>query len=345
MTTLRTGPGLTALMTLPGIGAKRALALATAYPTWDALTAATADDLAAHVGRATADRLTATIPTTPPVVDLPDGVRLVSILDPDYPTLLRTIPDPPPLLWVAGTLPPDGPALAIVGTRHPTRFGTSVAAAAAQAAARNSIAVISGLAHGIDATAHRATLDAGGRTWAVLGQGVDTLDATGLRTDLARDILRSGGGLIAEVPPGTPVAGHQLTRRNRLQSGLSQATLIAQSGVATANQPAGTMHTARYTVEQGRVLAVARPAGADATDERCAGNMALTHPHGMDPAAVHATGKIAAALATRRPAADLVIDGPQDLGILVAAVIDRYEAGSGSLPESLSESVESPALF
>lgn len=333
-------------MTLPGIGVKRALALADTYLTWDALTKATIDQVAATVGPATATKAFADLPADAPVQDLPDEVHIISIREPGYPNLLRSIPDAPPLLWFTGTLPPeDMPALAVVGTRHPTAYGTAVAQMAGTGAAEHGIAVISGLALGSDSIGHRAALDAGGATWAVLGQGVDTLPASGDRAELAARIIGNGGGLISELPPGVQVAGHQLTRRNRLQSGMSQAILIAQTGLGTPEQAAGTMHAAKYALAQGRTLAVARPSGTWATEEKSAGNMVLSDPNGMDPSLMYLTGHAATLIAARRPAADVVINSRDDLPGLFATVkaihANRNDQGTDQVAEGSLE----PALF
>lgn len=343
MTDLTSGQGVAALLSLPGVGAKRALLLADAFGTWEALTAAGAEEIAAVIGNAAGHNLHGTIPPYAPDPDLPDGVRIISIREPDYPAILATIPDPPPLLWVAGTLPdPNRPALAVVGTRHPTGYGQAVTTMTAAGAIEHGIQIISGLALGVDSLAHQAAVDAAQPTWAILGQGVDTLGAHGARTELAQQILLGGGGLIAEVPCGTPVAGHQLTRRNRLQSGLSDATVIAQSGIATPDQPAGTMHTARYAIQQHRLLVVARPSGTWASEDRSAGNLALTDPTGMDPALVYATGQTAETIAARRPVADVTIHGRDDLPGLYQAVRERYDARGATVSGS-PEPV--PALF
>lgn len=233
----------------------------------------------------------------------------IGIDAPGYPAGLRSIPSPPKTLWVRGTLPPAA-AVAVVGTRHPSRFGRSVADAAARSAVAAGLAVISGLAAGIDTVAHESALAAGGLTWAVLGSGVDVPTPIS-NAALAEEIVARGGGLIAEVPLGTPVGRQQLVARDRIQSGLSLAVVICQCETSS-----GAMHTARFAVVQGRLLVVVRPRGPDGAVTACSGNVALADPNGCDPALLSATGRTAELLRARRPMADVVIDDREELAEL-----------------------------
>ena len=240
----------------------------------------------------------------------------IGIGEPGYPANLRSIPFPPKVLWVRGALPPVG-AVAIVGTRHPTRFGRSVAHAAACSAVAAGLAVISGLAAGIDTVAHESTLAAGGRTWAVLGSGVDVPTPVS-NIVLAEEIVASGGGLLAEVPPGTPVGRRRLVARDRIQSGLSLAVVICQCEISS-----GAMHTARFAAIQGRILVVVRPREPGRAVTACTGNVALADPNGCDPALLSATGKTAELIRARRPVADVVIDSRDEL----AELLERLRPG------------------
>ena len=215
-----------------------------------------------------------------------------------------------------GALPPVG-AVAIVGTRHPKRFGRSVAHAAACSAVAAGLAVISGLAAGIDTVAHESALAAGGRTWAVLGSGVDVPTPVS-NAVLAEEIVASGGGLLAEVPPGTPVGRRHLVARDRIQSGLSLAVVICQCEISS-----GAMHTARFAAIQGRLLVVVRPRGPGRAVTACTGNVALADPNGCDPALLSATGKTAELIRARRPMADVVIDSRDEL----AELLERLQPG------------------
>ena len=154
----------------------------------------------------------------------------------------------------------------------------------------------------------------------VLGSGVDRPDPSANRL-LADAILSAGGGLLAEVPLGTHPAARTLVARNRLQAGLARATIIPQTGV-----PGGTLHTARFTLEQQRVLAVLRPPEGAAGDPAFAGNVALTNPRGCDPKILGASGPSAKRIATRRPVADVVLNGADDLANLWARLQQPAES-------------------
>ncbi|TFG87833.1 MAG: DNA-protecting protein DprA [Gemmatimonadales bacterium] len=174
---------------------------------------------------------------------------LLTLLDPDYPPLLKTIPDPPVLLYGVGRRP-GGEALAVVGSRQPSETGRHAAATLAGEVAAHGIAIISGLARGIDTAAHRGALEAGGTTIAVLGCGIDRVYPPENRRLFAR--IRAEGTILSEYPPGSePLAGH-FPGRNRIISGLSRGTLIVE-----ATPDSGSLITAELALEQGReVLAV-----------------------------------------------------------------------------------------
>jgi DNA processing protein len=234
------------------------------------------------------------------------GAELIGVGTAGYPANLASVASPPKRLWVRGTLPPLG-AVAIVGSRNPTPFGRRVAEWAAAGAVQAGFGVVSGLAAGIDTVAHRSALEAGGRTWAVLGSGVD-IPTPASNAALAEEILEKGGGLITELPPGTPVTRRQLIARDRIQSGLSLAVVVCQCETTS-----GTMHTARFALLQQRLLVVVRPQGAESESAANSGNVALSDPNGCDPALLSATGKAAEMIRERRPVADLVIEDRHEL--------------------------------
>lgn len=143
------------------------------------------------------------------------------------------------------------PKVAVVGSRKITPYGTQVTAQLARDLARHGVVIISGLAYGVDATAHRAALEAGGLTIAVLPSSISEIYPATHR-GLAQQIVKGGGALISEYPEGTPTMKHNFIGRNRIVSGMSDALLITE-----AAENSGTMHTARFALEQGKeVLAV-----------------------------------------------------------------------------------------
>jgi len=174
------------------------------------------------------------------------GAEFLTLLDEDYPESLRNIPDPPLTLYIRGELSPgDRHALGLVGTRKATTYGRDVAGKLAEDLAVQGIAVISGLAYGIDAAAHRGALKGGGRTLAVLGSGVDVIYPASHR-QLAQEI-RHQGALISEYPPGALPEGRNFPRRNRLISGLSLGILVIQAPLTS-----GAIITANIAGEQGK---------------------------------------------------------------------------------------------
>lgn len=299
-TELQSVSGLLALMRIPGIGPRRAVEIARRYPTVEQLAAAVA--VGAKVKVSVADVRELDLRPTEPAGD----VSVVGFFDPDYPVALRKLRDAPAVVWYRGTLP-SSRCVAIVGSRRALPWGEGVARQAARTAIERRFDVVSGLALGIDTVAHQAALDAGGRTWAVLGGGVDKPQPAANRR-LAEAILNAGGGLLAEVPPGYPPSRHSLVARNRLQAALSVAVLVAQTGI-----PGGTLHTARFALEQGCLLIVASPTQGLAQSDAFAGNAALAASSGCDPAALGATGRLAETIRRRAPAADVVLHRADDL--------------------------------
>ena len=180
------------------------------------------------------------------------GLRIMTRADADFPESLRTIYDPPPALYFQGDFKETGPAIALVGSRQATPAGKTVAAEMAAELAAAGVTVVSGLARGIDGAAHRGALKTG-RTWAVLGNGLDLIYPPEHR-QLAADITRSGA-ILSEYPPGVPPRPLHFPARNRLISGLCQAVVIVE---ATARS--GALITADFALEHGReVFAVPGP--------------------------------------------------------------------------------------
>jgi DNA processing protein len=168
--------------------------------------------------------------------------------DPEYPRLLKEIYDPPLLLYALGQLEAlSSPTIAIVGTRRPTVYGLQMAEGLASDLAQRGMTVISGLARGIDASAHRGCLQAKGRTVAILGCGIDIVYPSEHR-QLARRI-RECGLLLTEFPPGTPPSPQNFPVRNRIISGLSLGTVVVE-----ASEYSGSLITARLAMEQNREI-------------------------------------------------------------------------------------------
>lgn len=170
-----------------------------------------------------------------------------------YPALLQSAPDAPLLLYVRGDADLTGPGLAVVGTRRPTPYGRRTARKFAEEAARAGLVVVSGLARGVDSAAHQAVLDAGGRTWAVLGSGL--LRPYPAENAKLLEAIAKSGAVISEFPLETPPTKENFPRRNRVISGLSLGTLVVEGDLHS-----GAMITARCAIEQGRdVFAVPGP--------------------------------------------------------------------------------------
>ena len=174
---------------------------------------------------------------------------MLSFWDPAFPPLLRQLPDPPAMLYGRGQLP-EGPALAIVGARLATEFGRRFTERLAAELAAAGLIIVSGLARGIDAAAHRGALAGGGQTIAVLGCGVDRVYPA--ENDRLYHQIIEQGAVLSEYPPGSePLPGH-FPGRNRIISGLSQGTLVVE-----AARDSGSLITAEFALEQGReVMAV-----------------------------------------------------------------------------------------
>jgi len=207
-----------------------------------------------------------------------EGIRAITPSDETFPGRLRAIPDAPPLLYYRGDLEGlrHSATVAIVGTRSPTKFGRSCARRLGKVFAKRGFTIVSGLALGCDEAAHEGCLDAGGLTIAMLAHGLDRVHPRSNEV-LAADILANGGALISEYPPGTPPKRNYFVDRNRLQSGASDGTIVVESGIK-----GGTMHTARFALEQERVLGCLRhPSGHEG--DHCAGNELLMRTEGALP--------------------------------------------------------------
>lgn len=178
------------------------------------------------------------------------GQSVVALGSPDYPTLLAAIYDPPPLLFLRGSLSRGQRRVAIVGSRGATPSGRSLARDLARGLAANGLEVVSGLARGVDGSAHQGALQGKGTTLAVLGSSVDII-YPGEHKDLACQI-EGRGAIVSELPPGTRPSPSQFPSRNRIIVGLSEAVVVVEAGTRS-----GALITARVALDEGRdVLAV-----------------------------------------------------------------------------------------
>jgi DNA processing protein len=233
------------------------------------------------------------------------GFRLVTWDDEGYPIRLKEIPQPPPVLYLWGEMgPQDRWATAVVGTRQPTAYGQSVARELAAALAANGVTVVSGLARGIDALSHRAALEAGGRTLAVLGSGLDQIYPPE-HEKLAQEIAKNGA-ILTDYPLGTKPEPGNFPPRNRIISGLALAVVIVEAG-----EGSGALITADFAADQGReVFAVPGP---------------------IFNRASRGTNRLIKAGA--RP-----LTSPEDvLEVLNMDVVARYETAAEELPEDDTE--------
>lgn len=181
-------------------------------------------------------------------------VKELTLRSAEFPEVLRHIPTPPKQLYILGGDVNElltRPCVTIVGSRKVSAYGKAVTVQLATELARAGIVIISGLALGVDSISHKAALDAGGLTIAVLPCGLDRIYPATHR-ELAKQILQQGGALITEYPKQTRIFPSNFIARNRIESGLSDAVLITE-----ASEKSGTLHTANFALGQGKpVLAV-----------------------------------------------------------------------------------------
>lgn len=173
-------------------------------------------------------------------------MRMVRREDREYPARLLKIPGPPKILYVLGELPrEDIPSVAVIGARDCSEYGKYVAAGLGKYLGEQGIQVISGMARGIDGISQEAALDAGGKSFGILGCGVDICYPAGNRTLYEK--LKREGGLLSEYEPGTPVKPYQFPARNRIVSGLADAVVVVE-----AREKSGTLITVDMALEQGK---------------------------------------------------------------------------------------------
>ena len=190
------------------------------------------------------------------------GIGILTILDGDYPQLLKQIDDPPPLLYFRGEFPIQSiQSVAVVGTHKATAAGIEKAVQIGKALAKRKVVVVSGLARGIDAAAHIGAVKGGGKTYAIFGAGLNNIYPSE-NVPLAEQISKSGA-LITEYDLNVPVKVGRLMARNRIVVGLSQAVIV----VEIDEKSPGTMDAASLAIKQGKPLFVMRKEGSQRVDE------------------------------------------------------------------------------
>ncbi len=173
------------------------------------------------------------------------GCRIITLHDREYPCRLARIADPPPYLYAFGQALPSGPAVAMVGTRNPTRYGISMARRLGSDLAGMGFVIVSGMARGIDSAAHLGALDAGAKTVAVLGSGLSVIYPAENRRLYYR--IAESGTVISELPGKEPPNAYNFPGRNRIISGMSLGVIVVE-----AAKKSGSLITAGFAAEQGR---------------------------------------------------------------------------------------------
>ncbi|WP_058485064.1 DNA-processing protein DprA [Defluviitalea phaphyphila] len=180
------------------------------------------------------------------------NIHIISFKDSNFPIALKSIPDPPLLLFIKGNydfIKNKEECIAVVGTRNPTYYGKKISRKIGKYLASNNIGVISGLALGCDTNAHIGCLEGKGRTAAILAHGLNMIYPYKNKR-LAEEIIYNGGCIISEYPPHQKPKNYTFIERNRLQSGLSKGIIVIETG-----ENGGTMHTIKFAIKQDRKIA------------------------------------------------------------------------------------------
>lgn len=257
------------------------------------------------------------------------GVTVITQRDDAYPARLREIELPPPVLFISGSVAALSPAhaVALVGTRRPTAVGRATAGRIAEAIGARGVSVVSGLAYGIDAAAHHAAVRRGVPTVAVMGGGHEHLYPAGHR-GLAAAIVAGGGAVVSEFTPDVAPTRGTFPRRNRIISGLSEATVVVEAGARS-----GALTTAAWALEQGRALFIV-PGRLD--DPAVAGSLAFLREAGPEARIVAGIAELVEDLGLE----DVVVArGPREpgsragLGATESEVASALKRGAGSPDE------------
>ena len=250
----------------------------------------------------------------------------------DYPALLKEIPDPPKRLWHVGDLAAaHAPAVAIVGSRRCSRYGRDMAFGLAEQVAGRGVTVVSGLAYGVDAAAHRGALAAGGRTVAVMAGGLDRIYPAA-HASLAQQIVAASGALVTEYAPDVTPRKHHFPARNRLVSGLCLGVVVVE-----AASRSGSLITARMALEQNREVMAVPGMATSALSKGChrlirdgaalietiediAHAIGLAWPEEAPETAAEPDDPVLAAVGAETTSADAIV---ADTGLAVDVVLSR----------------------
>lgn len=199
------------------------------------------------------------------------GIVTISARDAPYPTRLKRISDPPPVVHIKGNVEAlqADVSIAVIGTREPSAFGREAGRRVSAFLACSGATIVSGLARGCDTVGHQGCLEAGGMTVAVLAHGLDQVHPRE-NSGLAAMIVEMGGCLVSEYAVGTKPQRNFFVERDRIQSGLSDAVLVVETGTT-----GGTLHTAKFCIEQKRKLAVIKHTEKWLCHEKAQGNQML----------------------------------------------------------------------
>jgi DNA processing protein len=265
------------------------------------------------------------------------AVKIVPFTDSSYPARLRMIPDPPPLLYLKGEIRrEDEKAVAVVGSRSTSDYGRRVARDLCRGLASLGFTVVSGMARGIDGTAHETSLNAGGRTIAVLGSGVDRVYPA--EHDKLYRRISENGGVISEFPMGTRPLAFNFPARNRVISGLSLGVVVVE-----ATEKSGSLITAALALEQGReVFAVPGEVGASRSRGahrliRQGAKLVETVDDIMEEIAPQLLARSGKAVSAPRPTL------PQNLGVEFQKIFALFEERPLQIDEIIESSGYSPS--
>jgi DNA processing protein len=254
----------------------------------------------------------------------------VMAADPRFPAELRSVPSPPDFLWYAGRLPESAErCIAMVGARAASGAGCQLAHEIARGLARAGVAIVSGGAFGIDASAHQGALTEHAVTFAVLGCGIDVAYPDRHRDLFAR--IAANGGLVSEYPPGTPPRAGQFPARNRLIAGLAEAVVVVEAALRS-----GALITARWAQTMGRPLFAAP--GSPGTDALVRSGRAVAAASAEEVLATLAGGEVRPALVPRVPGPFAAILDAIELGVTSPA--DLCKCLGMALPSLLAALVE-----